>query len=84
MEAHAGATYCAVASLSLIGKLESVIPSGSKSRELLIKWLLNLQEEGFHGRVGKPDDTCYTFWVCASLKVSLVTLTFRHNPMEFC
>ncbi|CAH8558794.1 unnamed protein product [Schistosoma intercalatum] len=69
LEAHAGATYCAVASLSLIGKLESVIPSGSKSRELLIKWLLNLQEEGFHGRVGKPDDTCYTFWVCASLKI---------------
>ncbi|KAK4470661.1 hypothetical protein MN116_006194 [Schistosoma mekongi] len=69
LEAHAGATYCAVASLSLINKLESVIPVGSKSRNLLIKWLLNLQKEGFHGRIGKPDDTCYTFWVCASLKV---------------
>ncbi|CAH8523316.1 unnamed protein product [Schistosoma turkestanicum] len=69
LEAHAGATYCAVASLSLIDKLESVIPVGSKSRDLLIKWLLNLQEEGFHGRIGKPDDTCYTFWVCASLKI---------------
>ncbi|CAH8857742.1 unnamed protein product [Trichobilharzia szidati] len=69
LEAHAGATYCAVASLSLTNKLESVIPSGSKSRDRLIKWLLNLQEEGFHGRIGKPDDTCYTFWVCASLKI---------------
>ncbi|KAH8871828.1 Geranylgeranyl transferase type-1 subunit beta [Schistosoma japonicum] len=69
LEAHAGATYCAVASLSLINKLESVIPVGSKSRNLLIKWLLNLQNEGFHGRIGKPDDTCYTFWVCASLKI---------------
>ncbi|CAH8550104.1 unnamed protein product [Heterobilharzia americana] len=69
LEAHAGATYCAVASLFLINKLELVIPTGSKSRNRLVKWLLNLQTEGFHGRIGKPDDTCYTFWVCASLKM---------------
>ena len=25
---------------------------------------------GFHGRAGKPDDTCYAFWIGATLEVS--------------
>ncbi|CAH8519764.1 unnamed protein product [Dicrocoelium dendriticum] len=69
LEAHAGATYCAVASLALLDRLDSFLPPGSRPRDRLIKWLLSLQSEGLHGRLHKPDDTCYTFWVCASLKL---------------
>jgi len=27
------------------------------------------QGEGFHGRINKPDDSCYAFWVGATLKM---------------
>lgn len=27
------------------------------------------QGQGFHGRPNKPDDTCYSFWVVAALKI---------------
>lgn len=35
----------------------------------LRRWLLNRQEDGFQGRPNKPVDTCYSFWVGASLKM---------------
>lgn len=40
-----------------------------KQIEGLKRWLLNRQEDGFNGRPNKPVDTCYTFWVGASLKI---------------
>ena len=40
--------------------------SGSE-RDGTILWLLRCQDEGFHGRPHKPDDTCYAFWVGAAL-----------------
>lgn len=69
LEAHAGATYCAVASLALLDALHTILPPKSRRRDRLIKWLISLQGKGFHGRMHKPDDTCYTFWVCASLRL---------------
>ena len=61
-----GSTYCAVACLALMNKLG---PKGfpKQSREDLVMWLLNLQGNGYRGRVNKPPDTCYSFWVAASL-----------------
>ncbi|KAI6206533.1 hypothetical protein M3Y94_00923000 [Aphelenchoides besseyi] len=74
MESHGGSTYCAVASLSLMGHLwdESVI--SMKQVERLKFWALNKQEDGFHGRMNKPDDTCYAFWIGATLSI----LNARH------
>ncbi|KAA3672013.1 geranylgeranyl transferase type-1 subunit beta [Paragonimus westermani] len=69
LETHAGATYCALASLTLLNRLHSFLPVGSRPRDRLIRWLSSLQSEGFHGRLHKSDDTCYTFWVCASLQL---------------
>lgn len=37
--------------------------------EGLTRWLINRQEDGFQGRPNKPVDTCYSFWVGASLKI---------------
>ncbi|KAF8252757.1 terpenoid cyclases/Protein prenyltransferase [Wilcoxina mikolae CBS 423.85] len=104
-ESHAGMTYCAVATLSLLGHLDE---SGLQSVEGLTRWLVHRQvpfekkdemdeddwqyiqkygteEEkadgtkvelgtdgrpiwgGFHGRCNKKADTCYSFWIGASL-----------------
>lgn len=35
----------------------------------LNRWCLMRQDGGFQGRPGKPSDTCYSFWVGATLKL---------------
>ncbi|GAU87778.1 hypothetical protein RvY_00576 [Ramazzottius varieornatus] len=45
------------------------IASGSKERMQLIRWLVLRQVRGFTGRPNKPEDSCYTFWIGASLKM---------------
>ncbi|KAL5113020.1 Geranylgeranyl transferase type-1 subunit beta [Taenia crassiceps] len=69
LEAHAGLTYCALASLKLMNRLERVLPHGSLQREKLVNWLVCRQNGGFNGRSQKDADTCYTFWVGASLRM---------------
>jgi geranylgeranyl transferase type-1 subunit beta len=38
-------------------------------QDRIVHWLIQRQSMGFHGRINKPDDTCYSFWVGASLKI---------------
>ncbi|KAK8942407.1 Protein farnesyltransferase subunit beta [Platanthera zijinensis] len=75
-ESHGGATYCAVAALYLMGFVE--VDAISKVSQpyvidmpLLVEWSLQRQsiDGGFQGRVNKPSDTCYAFWVGAVLKL---------------
>uniref|UniRef100_A0A6B2L8R2 Geranylgeranyl transferase type-1 subunit beta n=1 Tax=Arcella intermedia TaxID=1963864 RepID=A0A6B2L8R2_9EUKA len=63
-EAHGGSTYCALASLALMGRLDEL-----PHKDKLTKWLIFRQEQGFNGRPNKIQDTCYSFWVGASLKI---------------
>lgn len=67
LESHGGSTFCAIASLALTGRLwdESVLSSAQIER--LKCWALMKQEEGFHGRINKLDDSCYSFWLGATL-----------------
>ena len=67
LESHGGHTFCAVASLSLMGTLHSVL--SEKQLDGLRRWCLMRQESGFQGRPNKPVDTCYSFWVGATLKI---------------
>ncbi|KXS12656.1 geranylgeranyltransferase type I beta-subunit-like protein [Gonapodya prolifera JEL478] len=63
LESHGGSTYCALASLWLMCRHDTL-------REYVAattKWCLSLQDQGFHGRQYKQDDTCYSFWIGASL-----------------
>jgi geranylgeranyl transferase type-1 subunit beta len=77
-ESHAGLTYCGLAALQLLGKLDG------KEWQSTAVWLAKRQissldvksgrwvdEEtgGFNGRINKMADTCYSFWTCASLSM---------------
>jgi len=66
-ESHGGSTYCAISSLYMLNKLDE----GLLSKEQTLFWLISRQETGFQGRANKPPDTCYSFWIGASLKVNL-------------
>ncbi|ORX88579.1 geranylgeranyl transferase type-1 subunit beta-like protein [Basidiobolus meristosporus CBS 931.73] len=64
-ESHGGSTYCAVAVLDLLEKLDSSVIN----QEKLLEWCLNRQETGFQGRRNKPADSCYSFWIGATIKM---------------
>lgn len=68
LEAHGGSTFCAVAALSLMGRLEAL---GETRLESLTAWCLQRQVpgSGYMGRPNKPEDTCYSFWVGATLAI---------------
>ncbi|XP_026667894.1 geranylgeranyl transferase type-1 subunit beta isoform X2 [Ceratina calcarata] len=67
LESHGGSTFCAVASLFLMNELHNVLSHDQLSR--LRRWCLMRQDSGFHGRPGKPSDTCYSFWIGATLRM---------------
>jgi geranylgeranyl transferase type-1 subunit beta len=73
-ESHGGSTYCAVAALELMGRLHEL-----PRKDKLIKWCIERQISGFQGRINKPADTCYSFWIGATLgifgKVDLIEFT---------
>ncbi|KAK4025691.1 hypothetical protein OUZ56_014741 [Daphnia magna] len=67
-EGHAGLTFCGIAALSLMGTLDSALNLKQKAK--LVRWLVSRQQSGFQGRPNKlPVDTCYSFWVPATLKI---------------
>eukprot|EP01135_Chromosphaera_perkinsii_P004220 Nk52_evm9s272 gene=Nk52_evmTU9s272 len=85
LESHGGSTFCAVASLYLMGGLPLVSSSPhncptplappctgqNKESEFDIGragcWMRSRQSIGFNGRPNKIEDTCYAFWVGASM-----------------
>ncbi|KAL2329597.1 hypothetical protein Fmac_017178 [Flemingia macrophylla] len=75
-ESHGGATYCAIASLQLMGFIEDNVLSSCTSSSLidvplLLDWILQRQatDGGFQGRPNKSSDTCYAFWIGAVLRI---------------
>ncbi|TMS03167.1 Geranylgeranyl transferase type-1 subunit beta [Larimichthys crocea] len=76
-ESHGGWTYCAIASLCLMGRLEEALSQRELDR--IRRWCIMRQQNGFHGRPNKPVDTCYSFWVGATLEVQ-TGVTDIHTP----
>lgn len=67
LESHGGSTFCGIAALTLMGKLDSAF---SRSQlEGLRRWCIFRQQTGFQGRPNKAVDTCYSFWIGASLQL---------------
>uniref|UniRef100_A0A8C9GE34 Protein farnesyltransferase subunit beta n=1 Tax=Piliocolobus tephrosceles TaxID=591936 RepID=A0A8C9GE34_9PRIM len=59
-ESHGGYTYCALATLCILGKVNNI------NLNKLMLWLINKQgalEGGFMGRTNKLVDACYSFWI---------------------
>lgn len=77
LEAHGGSTYCAVAALVLMGRLGEVEEAKLKG---LKRWCISRQHSGFQGRPNKPEDTCYSFWVGATLR--LLDIQHLADPVE--
>lgn len=63
-ESHGGCTYCAVAALAMMGRLPDL-----PGKHQIIDWCIKRQHLGFQGRIEKAMDSCYSFWVGASLKI---------------
>jgi len=61
-ESHGGSTYCAIAALHLMGRLADL-----PCKEELIQWCIKRQVSGFEGRINKGSDSCYSFWIGATL-----------------
>jgi geranylgeranyl transferase type-1 subunit beta len=59
-EAHGGFTFCAVASLAMLGEQ---VPR----KDRLHVWCKARLFPRFNGRPGKPSDCCYVWWICGSL-----------------
>jgi len=61
-ESHGGTIYTALAALELMGTLPKL-----RRKPDLVAWCVGRQVGGFQGRPNKDEDTCYSFWIGASL-----------------
>lgn len=80
-----GSTFCAVASLFMLNQLTNPDVISPKKRSKLIRWCIARQSSngGFHGRPNKPDDSCYSFWIGATLQVENQKWTQKINLCLF-
>ncbi|XP_039037386.1 geranylgeranyl transferase type-1 subunit beta-like [Hibiscus syriacus] len=69
-------TYCAMASLRLMGYIEDDLLSKNATSSiinvpLVLNWCMQTQaiDGGFQGRANKSSDTCYAFWVGKVLRI---------------
>ena len=62
-ESHGGSVYCGLAALKMLNRLDAVDVDKIK------RWCLLRHQTGFQGRINKHVDTCYAFWIGASLKI---------------
>jgi len=68
-ECHGGSTYCGIASLALMGALDQSFYHFNGWKDDLIRWCVSRQIEGMQGRPNKLEDTCYSYWIGATLKI---------------
>ena len=81
-ESHGGSTFCAIAALDILGKLDEVL--NKKEQWRLKSWCIWLQRNGFHGRPHKEDDTCYTFWVGGTMKIlGIIDLIDKRKMIDY-
>ena len=66
-EGHGGSTFCAVAALKLMGRLEDTMDE--EWRKELIHWCVQRQVGGMQGRPNKAEDTCYSYWIGGTLQL---------------
>ena len=65
-EGHGGSTFCGVASLVLMGRLDEMEKDFQKE---LVRWCVSRQVGGMQGRPNKAEDTCYSYWIGGTLRL---------------
>jgi geranylgeranyl transferase type-1 subunit beta len=80
-EGHGGSTFCAVASLVLMGKAEQVLGKDNWRSEL-VHWCVNRQVGGLQGRPNKDEDTCYSYWIGGTLRLLGVDDLLEHEKLR--
>jgi geranylgeranyl transferase type-1 subunit beta len=65
-EGHGGSTFCGVASLVLMGRLDEMEKDFTKD---LVQWCVSRQVNGMQGRPNKAEDTCYSYWIGGTLRL---------------
>jgi len=79
-EGHGGSTFCAVASLKLMGQLEHVLIRDRTWFWSLVRWCVARQIKGMQGRPNKNEDTCYSYWIGGALSLLLqANASFENN-----
>jgi geranylgeranyl transferase type-1 subunit beta len=70
-EGHGGSTFVGIASLVLLQRLDSVLDDTNNNnwRSDLIHWCVSRQVAGMQGRPNKDEDTCYSYWIGATLRL---------------
>lgn len=79
LEGHGGSTYCAVAALALMGRLDRI-----RDRRALLRWCVRSQGRGYMGRPHKDPDSCYSFWIGAAIAIlGEYNVTATEGNIEF-
>jgi len=79
-EGHGGSTFCATASLVLMGRLDEVIDA--EWRKDLIRWCTHRQVGGMQGRPNKAEDTCYSYWIGGTLRLLGEDSLLEHDALR--
>ena len=66
-EGHGGSTFCGMAALKLMGRLDDVVDA--EWRKELTHWCVQRQLDGLQGRPNKAEDTCYSYWIGGTLQL---------------
>eukprot|EP00547_Thalassionema_nitzschioides_P011619 CAMPEP_0194258354 /NCGR_PEP_ID=MMETSP0158-20130606/41135_1 /TAXON_ID=33649 /ORGANISM="Thalassionema nitzschioides, Strain L26-B" /LENGTH=240 /DNA_ID=CAMNT_0038997747 /DNA_START=311 /DNA_END=1033 /DNA_ORIENTATION=+ len=80
-EGHGGSTFCAVASLLLMECLSDTLDKDGR-RQRLIHWCAHRQVGGMQGRPNKDEDTCYSYWIGATLKLLGKEELLDHDKLQ--
>lgn len=75
-EAHGGYNFCGIATLLMLGKLNSI------NVDSQLRWLANRQmkiEGGFQGRTNKLVDSCYSFWQASVFNMLIETDPYKYS-----
>jgi geranylgeranyl transferase type-1 subunit beta len=65
-EGHGGLTFCGVASLVWMDKVDDI---GSSFQKDLVHWCVSRQVGGIQGRPNKAEDTCCSYWIDGTLRL---------------
>lgn len=79
-EGHGGSTFCGIASLVLMERLDEVVDE--EWRAELIKWCVGRQVGGLQGRPNKAEDTCYSYWIGGTLRLLGADDLLNHQELR--